>query len=129
MNKNYDFLIVGAGPAGMFAAYEIAKSKTKKGQKILLIDLGEKIENRKPSQVMSGVGGAGTFSDGKIHFSPTLSHEKAFHLIDIKDYQVILDYVDEILTDLGVDSEYFPKDTNEVRKLIEEAQKNDIVFL
>lgn len=126
MNKKYDFLIVGAGPAGMFAAHEIAKLKNKKDQKILLIDLGEKIENRKPSQVMSGVGGAGTFSDGKIHFSPTLSHEKAFHLIDIKDYQVILDYVDEILTDLGVDSEYFPKDTVEVRKLIEEAQKNDI---
>lgn len=126
MNKKYDYLIVGAGPAGMFAAHELAKLEKNKKKTILLIDLGEKIENRKPSQVMSGIGGAGTFSDGKIHFSPTLSHEKAFHLIDIKDYQLILDYVDEILTGFGVDSEYYPKDSNEVRKLMEEAQKNDI---
>jgi len=126
MNKKYDYLIVGAGPAGMFAAHELAKLDKNKKKSILLIDLGEKIENRKPSQVMSGIGGAGTFSDGKIHFSPTLSHEKAFHLIDIKDYQLILDYVDEILTSFGVDSEYYPKDSNEVRKLMEEAQKNDI---
>jgi hypothetical protein len=125
MKEKYDFLIVGAGPAGMFAALEISNfSKSKK--KVLLIDIGEKIENRKPSQVMCGIGGAGTFSDGKMHFSPTLSHEKAFHLIDIKDYQLILDYVDEVLTHYGVQGEYYPKDNLEVQRLVEEAQKNDI---
>ena len=127
MKSKYDFLIVGAGPAGMFAALEL--SKLAKNKKILLLDIGERIENRKPSQVMCGIGGAGTFSDGKMHFSPTLSHEKAFHLISIKDYQVILDYVDKILTGYGVDSEYFPKDSMEVQKLVEEAQKNDIYLV
>jgi uncharacterized FAD-dependent dehydrogenase len=128
MKNKYDFLIVGAGPAGMFAALEISKL-TKNKKKILLVDIGEKIENRKPTQVMCGIGGAGTFSDGKMHFSPTLSHEKAFHLIDIKDYQLVLNYVDQVLTDYGVVGEYYPKDTIEVQKLVEEAQKNDIDLL
>lgn len=123
----YDFIIVGAGPAGMFACLEI--TKLTKQSKILLIEMGEKIKNRNPSQVMMGVGGAGTFSDGKMHFSPTLSHEKAFHLINIKDYQIILDEVDKIFTDYGVDSEYYPKNTDEVQKFLEEAQKNGIELI
>jgi uncharacterized FAD-dependent dehydrogenase len=38
---------------------------------------------------MTGIGGAGTFSDGKLTLSPSLSHEKALHLVSnrsIKTY-------------------------------------------
>ena len=42
--KNYDVIIVGAGPAGIFAALEIVSSKKK--AKILLIEKGRDIEDR-----------------------------------------------------------------------------------
>jgi len=91
--KQYDYILVGAGPAGMFACNEILK-KDPKG-KIALIDMGKKIEEREPNEVMIGIGGAGTFSDGKLTLTANLSHEKAFHLISKFEYQKILDYVDK----------------------------------
>lgn len=70
-------VIIGAGPAGLFCAYELAKY----GYKPIIIERGEKIENRiktvdklwqngifnKNSNVQFGEGGAGTFSDGKLN--------------------------------------------------------------
>jgi len=120
----YDVIIVGAGPAGLFACYELLQKD--KSLKIVLIDMGKRIEDRKPFEVMSGIGGAGTFSDGKLHFTATLSHEKAFGLISRYEYQKLLDYVDQVFTKFGVDSEYFPKQTSKYEELIEEATKNDI---
>lgn len=122
--KKYDVVIVGAGPAGLFACYELLQKR--KSLKIALIDMGKRIENRKPSEVMSGIGGAGTFSDGKLHFTAYLSHEKAFHIISQHDYQKILNYVDEIFTKFGVDAEYFPKQTKEYDELIDDATRNDV---
>lgn len=122
--KKYDYIIVGAGPAGLFACYEILKKDSK--SQIALIDMGKRIEDRKPSEVMVGIGGAGTYSDGKLTLTANLSHEKAFHLIPKFQYQKILDYVDTIFTKFGVDSEYFPKETEELKDLIKEAETNDI---
>ncbi len=120
----YDVIVVGAGPAGLFSCYELLKGKKKR--RILLIDKGKKVEERKPNEVMCGIGGAGTFSDGKLTLTATLSHEKAFHLISKEKYQKILDYVDKTFTDFGVVSEYYPKQTNELDDLIKEATINDV---
>ena len=122
--KKYNYIVVGAGPAGLFACYELLK-KRKHGS-ILLLDMGKRIEKRKPSEVMTGVGGAGTFSDGKLTLTPSLSHEKALHLVSKQEYQEILNYVDSIFTKFGVDSSYYPKETDELRKLLEEAEVNDV---
>ena len=70
---------VGAGPAGIFACYEIIKKNPQ--LKIALIDKGNRIEKRKSSEIMFGFGGAGAFSDGKLHFTPKLSHERTFDII------------------------------------------------
>lgn len=121
--KRYDYLIVGAGPAGLFACYELLKKRKKN---ILLIDLGKRIEDRKAKDVMIGIGGAGTYSDGKLTLTANLSHEKAFHLISKFQYQKILDYVDSIFNRFEVDSEYYPKETDELKELIKEAETNDI---
>ena len=74
---NYDAIIVGAGPAGIFAASELVKN----GRKVLIIDKGKVIEERKcpvldgkakscvncsVCSVVSGWGGAGSASDGKL---------------------------------------------------------------
>lgn len=70
-------VIAGFGPAGIFAAYELAKS----GYKPIVIERGLDIENRKKTvekfwntgeldtecNVSFGEGGAGTFSDGKLN--------------------------------------------------------------
>lgn len=122
--SKYDVIIVGAGPAGLFACYELLKSDKK--LKISLLDMGNKLSKRKPLEVMSGIGGAGTFSDGKLHFTADLSHEKAFHVLAKAKYQKVLDYVDTIFTEFGVDSEYYPKMTPNYDELIRDAVLNDI---
>ena len=69
----YDVVIIGAGPAGLFSAYELIKNN--KNLKILLLDKGKFANKRmcpiainkkecincKPCQILSGYGGAGTF--------------------------------------------------------------------
>ncbi len=74
--SNHRPIVVGAGPAGMFAALILAEQ----GYKPILIERGEKLEDRiasvnsffktgmlnTESNVMFGAGGAGTFSDGKL---------------------------------------------------------------
>lgn len=70
-------IIIGTGPAGLFAAYFLAKN----GYKPIIFERGEKIEDRIKtvedlwqnnnfklnSNVQFGEGGAGTFSDGKLN--------------------------------------------------------------
>ncbi len=120
----YDVIVVGAGPAGLFACYSLLQKRKK--LKIALVDMGKRLGKRKPNEVMCGVGGAGTFSDGKLTLTANLSHEKAFHVLARSKYQKILDYVDSVLTDFGVDSEYYPKDNNNLKNLIFESEKNDV---
>ena len=122
MAKNYDIIIVGAGPAGLYAAYNYIESG-KKG-KVLIIDKGHSLANRKcpitegkvPScikcktcSIMSGEGGAGAYSDGKFNitneFGGTLwekiGKDEALHLM----YEV--DLINEKLT--GATSSAYPK--------------------
>ena len=79
-NSDYDVIIVGAGPAGMFAAYELAEFKS---LKTLIVDMGRDIDERMcpmktqtycmhctPCDIMCGVGGCGTFSDGTLNLRP-----------------------------------------------------------
>ncbi len=77
----YDVVIIGAGPAGMFAAYELVKQPLK----VLIVDMGRDIEKRHcpmkekgycvhcvPCDIMCGVGGCGTFSDGTLNLRPDI---------------------------------------------------------
>ncbi len=126
-HKNYDVIIVGAGPAGIFACYELIN--TNPNLKIALLDMGSSIENRSKSDVMSGFGGAGTYSDGKLHFTPKLSHERTFHLITPENYQKILDQIEQIFIDFGVDAKEYPENQEIASKFIEEAQRNELELI
>ena len=78
--EKFDVIIVGGGPAGLFAALELADSRLK----VLLLEKGKDIDRRLcpikgkegvcppcyPCGVVSGLGGAGAFSDGKLTLSP-----------------------------------------------------------
>ena len=79
--KNYDVIIIGAGPSGIFCAYELIHAK--KDLKVLMIEKGRRIDNRecpkrktkvcvgcKPCSITTGFAGAGAFSDGKLSLSP-----------------------------------------------------------
>ena len=79
---DYDVLIIGAGPGGIFSAYELAKLKP--GLKIAVFESGNPLEKRKcpidgdkvkscigckPCSIMNGFGSAGAFSDGKYNIT------------------------------------------------------------
>ncbi len=79
---NYDVIIVGAGPGGIFSAYELVNGN--KDLKIAVFELGNPLEKRKCPidgkkvkscikcpicAIMSGFGGAGAFSDGKYNIT------------------------------------------------------------
>ena len=78
----YDVIIVGAGPGGIFAAWEFASAE--KPLKVAVLELGKPLQQRrcpidgkkikscvkcKTCSIMSGFGGAGAFSDGKYNIT------------------------------------------------------------
>ena len=78
----YDVIIVGAGPGGIFSAYELTKEAPE--LKIAVFEAGHSLEKRrcpidgekvkscigcKSCSIMSGFGGAGAFSDGKYNIT------------------------------------------------------------
>ena len=86
MNK-YDVIIIGAGPSGIFCAYELMRQKS--DMKVLMIEKGRSIEKRqcpkrttkvcvgcKPCSITTGFAGAGAFSDGKLSLSPDVGGSK-----------------------------------------------------
>jgi len=124
----YDLIIVGGGPAGFWAAYEIAKhNKSSKNKiKAIIIEKGKNINERTPKDVMQGFGGAGTFSDGKLHFTPVLSHEKMLHLYNENEYQLMLDEIYETLKEFGVDSKIYPRNMEAAEQLVNKCKQHNI---
>ena len=125
---NYDIAIIGGGPAGIFAAYELTSLNPH--SKIILIEEGLNIYERKcpitekktdhclqckPCSIMRGFGGAGAFSDGKFNFTTQFGG----WLIDyIHEEQLmeLIDYADEINMKYGAPAEYFSTKNSKVRK-------------
>ena len=108
---NYDVIIVGAGPGGIYTAYELMKSRLK----VAVFELGRPLNQRKcpidgkkvkscircpVCSIMSGFGGAGAFSDGKYNitnqFGGTL-----FEYTGKEEALDLMRYVDQINLDHG----------------------------
>ena len=131
----YDVVIVGAGPAGLFSAYELITQK--KNLKIALIDKGARPEKRvcpmnlkgtaclncNPCAILSGYGGAGTFSDGKLNFIPKLGKSDLFKYLDQHDAFKIIDDAEAIFTKFGMDSDVYPSNMTEANKIKERITK------
>jgi len=110
MAKNYDVAIVGAGPAGIFASLELCNA----GLDVLLLDKGGEIDTRvcpvqnrsgccalcSPCHLVSGFGGAGAFSDGKLTLSTQVGGQLK-ELIGFDQAQALIDYVDSIYLKFG----------------------------
>jgi uncharacterized FAD-dependent dehydrogenase len=121
--KQYEVIIIGAGPAGLFAALELSKNGVKD---ILIIDKGPSIDTRTPRDTMCGVGGSGTYSDGKLHFSLALSQEKLLDFLSPAETQDLLNRVETDFLDFGVTAPATPTNLDEVRELVKECQRHNI---
>ncbi len=133
--KKFDVAIVGAGPAGLFSAYELITKNNK--LKVALIDKGHRAETRmcpmkvnggkclncNPCQIMSGYGGAGTFSDGKLNFIPKLGKSDLFKYMSQSEAYDIIDDTEKIFTKFNMDSEVYPSNMDEAKEIQKEVAK------
>ena len=105
---NYDVIIVGAGPGGIFTAYELAQAK--RGLKIGVLELGRPLDKRhcpidgkkvkscircETCSIMSGFGGAGAFSDGKYNITNQFGGTLYEHIGKTQAIE-LMQYVDAI---------------------------------
>jgi uncharacterized FAD-dependent dehydrogenase len=124
----YDVIIVGAGPAGIFSALELAE---KAQLDILILDKGADIDKRKcpanrglgcincdPCNVLHGWGGAGAFSDGKLTLSTEVGGWLGEYLGEA-ELQKLVDYVDHVYTKFGAANNVYGADED----LIEEIER------
>jgi len=110
---NYDVIIVGAGPGGIYSAYELAKAE--RGLKIGVLEFGKPLDQRrcpidgkkvkscircKTCSIMSGFGGAGAFSDGKYNITNQFGGTLYEHIGKTQAIE-LMQYVDAINTSHG----------------------------
>ena len=131
----YDVVIVGAGPAGLFAAYELLENNKK--LKVAILDRGLKAERRvcpmnknksscvncNPCGILSGYGGAGTFSDGKLNFIPKLGKSDLFKYMGQQEAYDLIDDTEKIFNKFGMDSKVYPTNMDDAKKIKESIAK------
>ena len=134
----YDVAIIGAGTAGVYAAYELTKKRPE--LKVLVLEAGADIYGRscpivagkvkdcihcKPCSIMAGFGGAGAFSDGKYNFTTQFGGWLGDYMPD-RDLMALIDYVDSVNVQFGATDVVFSTDTPEARALEKRALENDL---
>ena len=108
---DYDVIIIGAGPGGIYSAYELAQSDLS----VAVFESGNSLEKRrcpidgdkvkscigcKTCSIMSGFGGAGAFSDGKYNITNDFGGSLYEH-IGSKTAIQLMEYVDQINMENG----------------------------
>ena len=139
--KLYDVVIIGAGPAGLFTAYELLKDKR---LKVAIVEKGLKVKNRfcpmnknkteckncNPCRILSGFGGAGTFSDGKLNFIPKLGKSDLFKYMSQSKAYKLIDDTESIFNKFHMDSKIYPSNMHEAEAIQKDiAKKGDRLLL
>jgi uncharacterized FAD-dependent dehydrogenase len=129
--RSYEVIIVGAGPAGIFTALELSRGGI---DSILILDKGPDIQQRicparhaggrcahcQPCRILTGWGGAGAFSDGKLTLSPMVGG----HLGDILGWeqaQALIDEVDAAWVRFGATGPVYEGNEDTVEQLKKRA--------
>ena len=135
----YDVVIIGAGPAGLFCAYELISNNS--DLKVAIVDRGFRVSRRvcpmnkfhvpckncNPCAILSGYGGAGTFSDGKLNFIPKLGKSDLTKYMSLSEANKLIDDTEEIFNKFNMDAEVYPsnmKDAEEIRRKVAKAGAN-----
>lgn len=124
----YDVIIIGAGPSGIFCAYELKKQN--KDLKVLMIEKGRSIDKRmcpkrktlkcvncKPCAITTGFAGAGAFSDGKLSLSPDVGGNLP-EILGYDETKKLIKESDDIYLGFGADTKVYGVDKEkEIEKI------------
>lgn len=139
MKDRYDVVIIGAGPAGIFAALELTEKNS--DINILIVDKGRTIEHRScparitgkcancdPCSIVNGWAGAGAFSDGKLSESPEVGG-RITDYIDIGEAKELIKYADDIYLKFGASHEVHGLNSKRVEDIMYESSKYNIKLI
>lgn len=134
----YDVAIIGAGPAGLFAAHELGETGK---LSVAIIDMGKDVDKRncpmdetgvcikcRPCNVMSGVGGAGGLSDGTLNIRPDIGGN-LFEFMGEKEAWDLVRYVDQIYVKHGAPNKLYQATSDEDEELSRKAASAGIEFI
>ena len=136
MDNRFDLIIIGAGPAGIFAAIRMTEKKP--DARILIMDTGRAIARRtcparidgqckhcNPCGIVHGWSGAGAFSDGKL----SLSDEVGGHISDYIGHKRAMEYIkhaDDLYLKFGASKAVHGLNNNRVDEIAYEASRHNI---
>jgi uncharacterized FAD-dependent dehydrogenase len=126
--STYEVVIIGAGPAGLFAALSLENLG---GRKVLLVEKGPDLGERHrgtPGGLLCGWGGAGAFSDGKLILSPEVGGFLG-DLLPLDDLTVLIQEVDNIYQSLGAPADLYGGDPDTLEFLKTRARHAGMIFI
>ncbi len=136
---DYDVIIVGAGPAGLFSAFHLSEHS---GLRVLMIEKGKAPHRRacpisemdacqrcKPCNILCGVGGAGLFSDGKLNFIHKLGKTDLSQFMPIDQAQMLIDETERVFNHFGMDGPVYPTDMAAAQAIRKTAKRHGIDLL
>ncbi len=135
----WDVIIVGAGPAGLFAAYQLCEHSD---LKVLVVDKGRDIKKRacpikkdhpcvkcSPCHILAGVGGAGLFSDGKLNYIHKLGKSDLTQFLPLSKAQALIDETEAVFNRFGMDGPVYPTNWDAAREIRKTAKKHGVDLL